>query len=274
MSPARLDVNRAVKRKLAELQTDFAAVAGHPFEYFHCPILWRDEETDLCQAHIINQAFRDAGGHWTIQRKDVDGFYGAMFESDFVVLQERGKHQPLDVLTDKNLARRLRPKLVVDGKEVDHYATDNTIPATFSELHVGGKQKSVRFAMKLEPSETLAALGGNWEIHIERDVRLAAVGSLLKAAHLTLFDLLGYQYGLSAGGHFLGRTILGDFFLANEKKPKSTVVANAQTHFSEFVNMVRPIVSAPTGLKGTVNDGLFYLCIMQKRPIRRTEGDH
>lgn len=259
-------MNQATKRKLVALRADYEAVAGHPFEHFHCPILWRDEDVALCRAHIINSAFRESDRCWTIQRKDVDSFYGAMFESDFVTIQERGKHGPVDVFTNKELARRLRPKLVVDGKEIDHYLAEGPVPSNFSELVVEGGQEPIRFALKLEPSETLAALDGNWEIHIEKDVRVAALASLLKAAHLTLFDLLGYQYGLSAGGHFLGRTILGDFFLANVNTPKTRVLENAQKHFGEFVNMVRPIMSAPTGLKGTLTDRLMYVCASSEGP--------
>jgi len=252
--------------KLTALRADYQAVRGRLFEHFYCPILYSDEDVALCRGHIINSAFRGSDRQWTIQRKDVDGFYGAMLESDFVAIQERGKHSPLEVLADKELARHLRPKLMVDGKEVEHYITDVAVPAKFSEFVVEQGQKPTRLALKLEPSETLAAMEANWEIYIEKDIRVAALSSLLKAAHLTLFRLLGYQYALSAGGHFLGRTILGDFFLANVKTPKPRVLENAKAHFGEFINMVRPVESAPTGLKGTLTDRLLYLCVSDDGP--------
>ena len=170
------------------------------------------------------------------------------------------------MLTDKNLARQLRPKLVVDGKEVEYYIPEGPVPAQFSEFVVEHGRDPIRLAVKLEPNETLAAMDANWEIHIEKDLRVPALGSLLKAAHLTLFELLGYQYALSAGGHFLGWTILGGFFSANVKTPKPTVLENAKAHFGDFMSMVRPIESAPTGLEGSLTSRLLYLCVSDEGP--------
>src|SRR5215213_7730420 len=99
-------MNKAGRAKLEKLRADFAATTGEPFENFFCPILFRDERVELCRAHIINQAFRGSDPTWTIQRKDVDGFYGSLFEADFSVLQHRGKYDhPIDVLTDPKLSR-------------------------------------------------------------------------------------------------------------------------------------------------------------------------
>jgi hypothetical protein len=69
---------------LEALRTDYASVAGVPFQTFFCPVLFRDEDVELCRAHLVNQAFAGASRRWTIQRKDVDEFFGAFFESDFV----------------------------------------------------------------------------------------------------------------------------------------------------------------------------------------------
>jgi hypothetical protein len=259
-------LNRAAKEKLATLRSDYESVVGRPFQYFYCPILFRDDDVPLCRAHIINSAFRRSDRRWTIQRKDVDSFLGSSFESDFVAIQERGKHDLLDVLADKTLARRLRPKVVVDGKQVDHYVPEGAVPTKHSELFVHGEPKPTRLGLKLDPSKTLAALGGKWEVRVEKDVRIAALGSLLKSAHLTLFEMLGYRYALSAGGHFLGRTVLGEFFLANVGRARSTVAENAGRHFREFVNLVRPILSPPTELAGTITDGLLYLCMNGQQP--------
>jgi len=247
--------------KLADIGADYQKVVGYPFDHFYCPILFRDERTPLCRAHIINAAFRSSDRGWTVQREDVDGFYGAFIESEFLAVQERGKHNGLDVLTDKTLARRLQPKLVRDGVEVGHYFPKGPVPAEFSEATINREGKpTVRLALKLHPSEMATGLQGDWQVEIDRDIRVAALGSLLKAAHLTLFDMLGYQYGLSAGGYFIGHDILGEFFRANKGRAKSTILENAERHFREFVNLVRPVVSAPPAWKGTSSDGLLYLC--------------
>ena len=251
--------------KLDALRADYQTVVGRPFNHFYCPILYRDEDVPLCRGHIINSAFRGSSKRWTIQREDVDVFYGAMLEGDFVTVQERGKHSPLEVLTDKTLARQLRPKLVVDGKEVEHYIADGPVPAQFSEFVVEHGRERIRLAVKLEPNETLAAMDANWEIHIEKDLRVSALGSLLKVAHLTLFNMLGYLYALSEGGRFVGRTILGDFFTANVGLPKTTVLENARIHFGKYVNMVRPVEGA-AALEGSLTRGLLYLCLSSDGP--------
>jgi hypothetical protein len=72
--------------------------------------------------------------------------------------------------------------------------------------------------------------------------------------------MLGYRYALSVGGHFLGRTILGDFFLANQALPKRQVIANARSHFQPYVALVRPVMGVRDTFKGTADDRLVYIC--------------
>lgn len=258
-------MNKAATRKLESLRADYESVRGYPFKHFFCPILFRDDNVQLCRAHIVNSGFRDSDRSWTIQRADVDNFYGSIFESDFLEIQDRGSHRPIDVLTDRELTRRLRPRLISDGKQVDHYIAEGPIPPEFTELTLTSPSSTVRLALKLTPSEALTTINSQLEIHIEKDVRLAALSSCIKAAHLTLFDMIGYQYGLSLGGYIVGHDILGKFFLENAKHPKSNILENSREHFLEYVNMVRPIQSAPSGLQGTVSDRLLYICMMGQR---------
>lgn len=98
------------------------------------------------------------------------------------------------------------------------------------------------------------------EIVIEKDVRLPALVSLLKAAHLTLFEMLGYRYALSAGGIFLGRDVLGKFFLQNRDLSKADVLTAAASYFREFANMMRPALSAPPGAQDTVTGRFLFVC--------------
>jgi len=67
---------------------------------------------------------------------------------------------------------------------------------------------------------------------------------MLKAAHLTMFQMLGYRYALSAGGYFLGRDVLGEFFIKNRGQTKADILANVQSYFREFANMMRPAESS------------------------------
>jgi hypothetical protein len=191
----------------------------------------------------------------------VDGFFGSRFEADFVVLAQKGKHAAVDVLLDPSLSRKLRPQIVVDGRPVQHYHPKGPVPTTHSELSIerGGKP-AARLALKLDPSETITALAGSWQVTIQRDLRFPALVSLLKAAHLSLFALMGYSYALTTGGQFLGWEILGRFACENMASDRPTVLTKAQPYFRQFVNLVRPMLVQPAGFQGTISDGHLFLC--------------
>ena len=71
-------------KRLDSLRADYEASTGLPFQYFFCPITWKDEDVPLCRAHVINKAFRGADRSWTVQRADVDNWFGSLFENDFL----------------------------------------------------------------------------------------------------------------------------------------------------------------------------------------------
>ena len=247
--------------KLRGLRADFEEVTGKAFSHFYCPVLFRDEDAELCKAHIVNEAFSSVGRHWTVQRKDVDGFYGSCFESDFVDIQYRGRVSAVTSMVDKTLGKKFRPQILVRGHPVPYYYPEAT-PAVegHSKVHLEGDQGTVEVHLKLTPKELETTVAADLEIRVERDLRLPALVSLIKAAHLTLFSMLGYRYALSAGGHFMGRSILGEFYLQNYRLDKKTVVEKAQTYFEEFSNLVRPVVSHEPRLEGTVADNHLYVC--------------
>lgn len=253
-------LDQTIKQKLNVLGADYEEVAGKPFLYFYCPVLFRDEDVDLCQAHIVNRAFPESGRNWTVQRSDVDNFYGRVFEGDFVDLQYRGRQLPEDVIVDPGLSKKLRPRIQMAGEEVRHFVARGPVPAHFTEAVVTRPGGTVRLGLKIHPVDVAAALNKGCEIVVEKDVRLAALASLLKAAHLTLFEMLGYRYALSAGGQFLGWTVLGEFFLRNRDLTKADILADATCHFREFANMIRPVLATPMGIQGTMTDHFLYVC--------------
>jgi hypothetical protein len=190
-------MKEALKRKLDKLRCDYEAVTGTPFSHFYCPILMQDDNTDLCEAHIVNKAFAESARSTTVQRTDVDNFYGRLFEADFEKTQY-WKTPPNQIVVDSTLSNKLRPEIVLGGEVVEHFLARGPVPDHFTEAIADG----VRLGLKIRPRDAMTAISKGCEMRIGQDARLPALVSLLKAAHLTLFDLLGYRYALSQGGPF------------------------------------------------------------------------
>jgi hypothetical protein len=244
--------------KFEKLKMDYEKVSGHPLAHFFCPILFRDEHVDLCKAHIINLAFPASSRAWTVQRKDVDNFYGTYFESEFVITH---KNWTLgDTITDKTLAKKLNPKFLVEDKSVEFFKANSDIPKHFSHIEFDNNGQIVHLGLKMSPAEVISLADSKWEISISKDIRIPALVSLIKAAHLTLFEILGYNYVLSTGGYFVGRQILGEFYIKNCNAPKPIIEENAHQFFREFAHMVRPIQSTPMEFQGTITDKLLLIC--------------
>jgi len=215
---------------------------------------------ELCQAHIINSAFPNSSRIWTIQRKDVDNFYGSGFEADFVAIEYLEERNLGKVLPDKKLSKLLNAQILLEDRPIDFFVAKGKIPSRFTPMEFDNGEEVTRFGLKISCEEMLAAEGKTWDITVNKDARIPALVSLIKAAHLTLFHMLGYEYALSAGGIFIGHDILGEFFFKNRDKQKPEVLTNALYYFREFGHMVRPLQAVPDFLAGTVTDNRMFLC--------------
>jgi len=254
------DVNESLpKTRLDALNTDYTQIKGQAFSYFFCPILFRDEDVELCKAHVVNQAFPEAPQAWTVQRKDIDNFYGSFFESEFVAIQYNGRTHD-GIFVDKKLSKLFKPQILIDGEAVDFYLPNNEIPKEFTRLQFDNNGQIIPLALKISPEEVEAAKNKNWEMSISKDVRVSALVSLIKSAHLTLFSMLGYKYAFSSGGYFVGRNILGEFYLQNKGKAKKEIMENAYSFFKEFGHMARPIASSEINFQGSISDNQILLC--------------
>jgi hypothetical protein len=249
-----------VKSKLERLRANYAQIKGQPFTHFYCPILFKDEDVPLCQAHIMNLSFPNSSRAWTVQRKDVDNFYGSKFETDFIALLYKENGSPGKVLADKTLSKRCHPRILVNDEPVSYFIAKDNIPEHFTPVEFHDEGQSVQLGLKMSPEDLSAVAEGEWEIEVVKDVRVPALVSLIKAAHLTLFEMLGYRYALSAGGYFVGRQVLGEFFCQNRDKSKHEVLENAHPFFREFASMVRPVQSFDLDLRGTITDGKLFVC--------------
>lgn len=249
-----------LETRLAELRNDYGEVVGGPWATFFCPIAFRDEPVELCRGHVVPNAFPDSDRNWTVQRKDVDAFYGSVFEADYVALRHKGERRALDGLKDHRLKRELQPKVRMDGREIGFYKADGPVPTHHTPVVVQPDSARIELVLKIAPSDVLATEGRNWELGFERDLRVPVLVTALRSAHLTLFHLLGYRYALSAAGHFVGWDILGKFFTENAGTPRQQAIAEAPEHFGQFANLVRPLEAFPESLRGTVSDKKLYLC--------------
>lgn len=256
------NLNLKQQNKLTKINDDYSEVKGQPFTNFFCPILYKEEDVELCAAHIVNEALPDSPTNWTIQRKDVDNFYGSVFESDFVALQHRDKTHG-DIVTDKNLSKLFKPQFLVDNEPIDFFVPNDEIPKKFTRLQFDNNGIITELGIKISTEDFLAAKDKNWELSVEKDIRVPALVSLIKAAHLTLFDMLGYKYAFSSGGYFVGRHILGEFFIQNKGKSKKEILENALVFFKEFGHMVRPLHSSEITFEGTISDNQILLCQKQ-----------
>ena len=255
-------ISAKIKRKIEELRSDYTRIAGKPFSHFYCPILFKDEDVPLCQAHIVNKAFAGSSKAWTVQCEDVDNFYGSNFEADFELLQypKSQSKTTADIFMDKALHKKFDPKILVEGIETGYFIAQRSVPQQFTPIEFEKDGQSIIVGLKMAPDAVIAASEGEWELDVSKDIRIAALVSLIKAAHLTLFDVLGYRYVLSAAGEFVGRQILGEFYSQNSGKPKANVLQNAVLFFREFANMVRPVLSSGFDFQGSITDKMFLIC--------------
>ena len=246
----------AGERHLAKLKVDYDAVTGGPWNHFVCPILHVDEDVPLIRAHVINKAFPNSDRSWTVQRKDVDNFFGSRFEADFLAVDKKVRRSPIELLADKDLRRLFKPTPLLDGREIKSYSYQPSlaVPEQFLEATLSAEGHSVREVLKPTPSQRRAACDGRAEIEVDKNVRIHALVSLLKAAHLTLFHLMGYQYALSPGGRLLGSVLSGDLFLKTRQLNPVDTIEIAVQHLRPFHNLVQVTVPGSTSLKGTVTD--------------------
>ena len=249
-----------LQAELERLRRDLVETTGKPFRHFLCPLLLVDESTPLCKGHIVNRAFKDAPSRWTIQRRDVDNFFGVVSESDFTVLESATTRSRFDHVTDPRMPGRLKPEILLDGRAVEYFVPQGTVPKHFTPIRVETDTEQRWIALKMRPDEVANSLERDWKLEVSIDLRFPALVSLLKAAFLTKFALLGYRYALSVPGRLIGEQLLGRYFREMRNAPRSVAAAELRRFFGAFANLVRPVVRLDRHFEGTIIDGKVLLC--------------
>ncbi|WP_254512803.1 hypothetical protein [Anatilimnocola floriformis] len=254
--------------RIEQYRADFKATTGKPFDHFYCPILMRDEQTEMCRGHVVADAFGTCG-KWVPQRKDVDNFYGSVVEADLItVVEDRGK-DPFRLWLEPNGRRLHRPRLEYDGTVWSHYFPQGDIPKVEGHTPIlieGSDGSNYKMVVKVPPSVLQSAENPKLSLIIERDYRPAVTASMLKAAHLTLFEIFGYEHVFRSSGQFLA-SILREFF-DRFKSAKNVTEDDVADHFMKFERMISPIVlQDKTLLQGTITDRRFITCISTNKDV-------
>ena len=230
--------SEALRGRVEKLRADFAKCRSTPFKHFFCPILFADDPVELCEGHIVPEAFGSA----TIpQRKDVDNFYGSATEADVGGWME--KRETIFENWHTHAVQKLVPvRFEANGKTLEYYIPKEPIevPGHTLAQFIGADGKKVVDVMFKAPAHEVEALcGKEVQLVAERNFVPAMTGSILKAAHLTMFDMLGYDYVFSPTGQYLA-AILREFFLSNKDKKNKRAAANA--YFAAYASMVFPVM--------------------------------
>ena len=250
-------------RRVERLRQDFEAERGSPFRDFFCPILHVDEPAELCKGHVIPEAFETSNA-WLPQRKDIDNFYGTAAEAAFVaIVEDRGKH-PVEMWLDPKLRKKHRPRIEYEGRALELYFPKQITPVpgqTLAEIVDQDGQKICNIVLKLTAEEFGALHGKGGEIVIDRDYRPAVIASLLKAAHLTLFRMLGYRHVFSPTGIYLA-DILATFYRQHGNKRRDELEPFLESHFRPNVGMVAPLIHKDSSVfQGTISDNRLLGCV-------------
>ena len=256
-------MSEEVEFRLKKHRQDFQDVTGKPFEHFFCPILGEDRVGELQKGHVVNQSLEDSAPDWVVQRKDVDSFYGTHFEADFEKLQYKDKADIINILSNSELSRKFNPTIRVGGKSISHTPMEMPENALFIRVGIQQGDDKGSISLKMTPDQFKASLGETWSIKYDVDFRLVALVSLLKAAHLTMFRMLGYHYVFGCGGMLIGKGLLGKFFRDNQAKSmdRALLRSNAVSFFREFEHALRPFASGPVNFEGTISDKKLLVAV-------------
>jgi hypothetical protein len=258
-------MNEQGMRRLELHRADHANITTQPFLHFFCPILFVDEAVELMRGHVINEQFRGSPGIWAVQRKDVDNFFGAFFESDYLLSQRMIGKRVFDLFFDKVLFRLARPEIYFQRRKLHYFLRFGNdrmkaAPRGFVTLNITHDGQEVQLCIRNDGLTETPSVQQLKFVTV-KDLRLPAFVSLLKAAHLSMFSLFGYRYVYSEAGQFIGRDLLGAFYKGNRHiEAKRQIQENALAFFRTYRFMVAPLARGSTNMGGSITDRIFELC--------------
>jgi hypothetical protein len=247
-----------LERAIAHYRADYESYFGKPCTHFCCPILGRDEDVEMCRGHLVALG---SDNLWVPQRKDVDNFYGSVVEADLATIVEDRGEDPWVLLLDPKRSKRHKFRMEVGGEAVQHYIArsdhDRAPGHTFVQIRDENNRSLCNIGIKVSPDD-LPDSEYRLEVIVERDFRPSVIASMLKAAHLTMFRLLGYDHVDSPGGRYIS-DILKNFFESHDGS-HSVTEEEVELYFRRYESMVTPLWIGDNDLRGTAEDNLLISC--------------
>jgi hypothetical protein len=249
-------------KQLARLRADYVEVEKKPFRRFYCPIMGQDHENaDLCLGHVINQKIPNSSRKTIVQRKDVDGFYGRLLEPAFITIMQMQNQSKGENFYNREIRKKVRLEILINGEVCEYYEDRGLpVPPRFTVRSFSSKQcGDLKIVFKKPPHEFDKPL--TWKFRMAHDARIETIGSLLKAAYLALFRIMGYRFALSAGGLEIGYNVIGRFFREHRNATTKNARRAAGLFFRQYVNLVRPVANYNGALPaGTLDTGKGHMC--------------
>ena len=98
-----------------------------------------------------------------------------------MIQYETESWSPGRVSTEADLRKQFDPRLLVDSKPVECFLAQGSVPEDYTPIEIEASDKTVQLGLKLHLSRLVSVAGRNWEIEIDKDVRIPALGSLIRA---------------------------------------------------------------------------------------------
>jgi hypothetical protein len=213
---------------------DYAKITGQPKEKFVCPLTHREcDVNELIEGHILNGKLHKASRRTIVQWAKPDNFYGSRVEPAII-----------DYLNAKDVgefglvpgAHAIQIQLL-DGAEYEAIPLKDEVAAhkigeRFPVLDMNRNGQRMFFAIKADRDDPKIThlKAGQAEIAITRKyLKTHWAAGMLKAAYLTVFDMLGYAAVFDPFGDSLRRQ-LAQYFYDNARSE------DAPTYFREFAN--------------------------------------
>lgn len=238
------------ERLLEPYLADYTKCTGDRTKSFFCPILLEESPgVELIDGHVLPQSIRTASRATVLQRKDVDNSFGHVVEAELVgflnsvtytkaeflewakgvcIVSESVGPLPLFIPSPKSSPPF--PKIGIRDSKGQPIASPH-VKGTLDDLGGSSGTAEVRGTMSFHKPSIDAAM--------------------LKAGHLALFKVAGYQWALSAAGRFVSEPL-------RRLVQSSGMRADVESVFADFGSAFHVILS-PTFPFDTISDSKVIL---------------